>query len=117
MKTVGNRIKERRKELGLTAEDLGKRIEKDRATIYRYENGDIEKLPLNVLTPLADALYTSPDYLMGWTDDPNDTVIDSNIPKNNDEDRKLLSAYHAADPSVQKAIRLMLGMDHVKKED
>ena len=42
------------------------------ATIYRYEKGDIEKIPGNILEPLADILATTPAYLMGWTDDPED---------------------------------------------
>lgn len=42
----------------------------DRATIYRYERGDIENLPLDVLEPLANALETTPGYLMGWEDSP-----------------------------------------------
>ena len=44
----------------------GKRLGKDRSTIYRYEKGDIENLPLDILEPIADALQTTPQYLMGW---------------------------------------------------
>ena len=65
---VGERIKNRRKELGMTVDDLAKKVGKSRATIYRYENGSIEKLPTDVLTPFAEALNTTPDYLMGWTE-------------------------------------------------
>jgi len=70
--TIGNRIKNRRKELAMTAEELADIIGKSRATVYRYENGDIENMPTNVLEPLATALYTTPAYLMGWTDDAHD---------------------------------------------
>ena len=66
---LGDRIKNRRKELGMTVDDLAKIVGKSRATIYRYENGAIEKLPTDVLVPFADALDTTPDYLMGWTED------------------------------------------------
>ena len=41
-------------------------LNKNRATIYRYENGDIENMPIDVLEPLAKALNTTPAYLMGW---------------------------------------------------
>lgn len=70
--TIGERIKQRRIDLDLTADDLAERAGKSRATIYRYENGDIENLPTTVLEPLAEALYTTPAFLMGWTDDPHD---------------------------------------------
>ena len=64
--TIGERIKERRKQLGLTVDELAERLGKNRATIYRYESNDIEKLPTTVLEPLAKALGVTPAYLMGW---------------------------------------------------
>ena len=64
--TVGQRIKQRRKDMGMSADELGKRIGKNRATIFRYENGDIENLPVDVLKPIAEVLLTTPQYLMGW---------------------------------------------------
>ena len=63
---IGQRIKERRKTLKMSADELGKRLGKDRSTIYRYEKGDIENLPLDILEPIAAALGTTPQYLMGW---------------------------------------------------
>lgn len=71
--TIGERIKERRKELGLTVDELAERLGKNRATIYRYESNDIEKLPTTVLEPLAKVLNVTPAYLMGWK--TNDTPI------------------------------------------
>ena len=76
--TIGDRIKSRRKHLGMSADDLGKRLGKDRSTIYRYEKGDIENLPLDILEPIAKALGTTPQYLMGWEEvqKNNDTISD-----------------------------------------
>lgn len=65
--TTGERIKSRRKELGLSAEALAQRLELSPATIYRYENGYIEKVPGDRLLRIAEALRTTPEYLMGWT--------------------------------------------------
>lgn len=64
--SIGKRIKERRKELKISADELAKRLGKDRSTIYRYEKGDIENMPIDILEPIAAALNTSPSYLMGW---------------------------------------------------
>ena len=69
---TGGRIKQRRLELGLSADELALRIGKSRATIYRYENGDIENMPTPILEPLAKALYTTPAQLMGWELDDGD---------------------------------------------
>ena len=68
---VGQRIKQRRKELRISADELGEALGKDRSTVYRYEKGDIEKLPLDILEPIAKALHTTPQYLMGWEEEQN----------------------------------------------
>ena len=65
---IGMRIKARRKELRISVDELAKRLGKDRSTVYRYEKGDIENLPLDILEPIAAALNTTPAYLMGWDD-------------------------------------------------
>lgn len=64
--TINERIRQRRKELGLSAEDLAAALGVSRATIYRYESAETEKLPSSVLEPLARALLTTPADLMGW---------------------------------------------------
>ena len=64
--SVGKRIKERRNELHMSVDEMAVKLNKNRATIYRYEKGDIENLPIDILEPLAKALDTTPQYLMGW---------------------------------------------------
>jgi len=63
---IGKRMKERRKQLKMTADEIGEKLGVSRATIYRYEKGDIEKFPIESLEPLAEALQTTNEYLMGW---------------------------------------------------
>lgn len=65
---IGTRIKSLRKQRGITIEKLAAKLGKNRTTIYRYENGDIENLPLDILNPLAEALDTTPAHIMGWSD-------------------------------------------------
>ena len=64
--TTGERIKCRRKELSMSAEQLAEKVNLSPATIYRYEKGDIEKVPADILKKVARALNSSPAYLMGW---------------------------------------------------
>lgn len=66
--TTGKRIKLKREELDLTLEDLAKKLGVNRSTVYRYECGAIEKMPISILRPIADALGVTPAYLMGWDD-------------------------------------------------
>ena len=39
-------IKQRRKDLGISAEMIAEKLKVSPATIYRYENGAIQKIPL-----------------------------------------------------------------------
>ena len=69
--SIASRIKNRRKYLNMTADDVAQIIGKDRATVYRYESKAIIDMPITVLEPLARALKTTPAYLMGVVDDPD----------------------------------------------
>lgn len=71
-------MKKRRKEIGFSAEKVAERLGVSPATIYRYEKGDIEKVPVDSLAELAKILQTTPAYLMGWEDQP--TPAPSPIP-------------------------------------
>lgn len=75
MSEISKKIKELRLKYNISMDDLAQKIGKNRATIYRYENGDIEELPMSILKPLADALHTTPAYLMGWEEDNSKSII------------------------------------------
>lgn len=64
--TIYERIKNRRKELGLTADQVANSLGISRATVYRYESSDIEKIPFDIIKPLSEVLHCSPAYIMGW---------------------------------------------------
>ncbi|MDU6765761.1 MAG: XRE family transcriptional regulator [Gemella haemolysans] len=78
-KTIGTRIKELRTKLNLSADDLAHLIGKNRSTIYRYENSNIEKLPVSILEPLAIALQTTPAYIMGISQDTTTNSLSEKI--------------------------------------
>lgn len=63
--TIGQRISSIRKSKNMSAEDLAKQIGVSPATIYRYENGDIEKIPAERLSAIADQLSTTTEILTG----------------------------------------------------
>lgn len=87
---VGKRIKLRRKELKISADEIAERIGVSRSTIFRYENGDIEKMPTDVLNSIAEVLKTTPGSLMGWEDVNNDiNAIYNKL--NSDRQRKVYS--------------------------
>ncbi|KXL52703.1 helix-turn-helix domain protein [Anaerotignum neopropionicum] len=111
---VGQRIKTCRKKRGLSVNELAEKLEKNRATVYRYENGDIENLPINILEPIAKALDTSPAYLMGWTQScppiAEKNANEAFIPTKHELD--VIMAYRNQ-PSMQTAVDRILGV-HTK---
>lgn len=74
--TTGEKIKARRKELGMSAEDLAKVTGRSKATIYRWENNDIRNYSLDVLESIAAALSISPAELLGESRLPADDARD-----------------------------------------
>lgn len=67
--TVGERLRARRKQLGLSAEKVADELGVSPSTIYRYENGEINKMGIDKLGPIAAAVHTTPAFLMGWEDE------------------------------------------------
>lgn len=70
---VGERMKTIRKEKGISADSLAAKIGVSRSTVFRYEKGDIEKVPIEVVAKVANALDIKPEVLMGLK---ADTVVD-----------------------------------------
>ena len=63
---IGDRIKKRREELGLSQEELAKKVGyKSRSSVNKIEI-DGRGLPQNKIVIFAKALETTPAYLMGW---------------------------------------------------
>jgi repressor LexA len=70
LSTIGSRIRNRREELGLSQDELGKRLGyKSRSSINKIEL-DQRNLTQSKIKAIADALETTPSYIMGW-DEPD----------------------------------------------
>jgi transcriptional regulator with XRE-family HTH domain len=66
---IGDRIKKRREELGMSQEELAKKVGyKSRSSVNKIEI-DGRGLPQNKIVIFAKALETTPAYLMGWNDE------------------------------------------------
>lgn len=68
---IGEKIRNRRKELGLTLEEVGNRCEASKSTVRKWELGIIKNMRRDKIVKLAKALDVAPEYLMGWSDDPH----------------------------------------------
>lgn len=103
---TADRIRARRKELGLSADIVATAIGVSRATMFRYENGDIEKVPVSLIPLLAKALHTTPSYLMGWDNtfaQSEQNEVAASAPPAPGE-AKLTALYHQLNPEGQEKL-------------
>lgn len=70
---IGKRILTRRKEVGMTQEELAKIIGVTKATIHKYEVGAILRIDVEMIEKISSALKINPSMLTGWIE------CDSNI--------------------------------------
>lgn len=68
-KEIGDRIKSRRDELDMTLDEVAAKVGVSKSTIQRYENGLIGRIKLPVIESIADALWISPDWLVGVSEE------------------------------------------------
>ena len=108
---IGERIKNRRIELGMSADELGSRLGVHRTTVFRYESGYIEKLPVDILEPIAKALQTTPDYFFDWEEvqENNDTLADIIVRMRTDEEfSEIVKTLNGLGPEKLSGIKMFL---------
>ena len=70
---IGDRIKERRECLKMSQDDLAKKLGyKSRSSINKIER-DASGQPQSKIVAIANALNTTPAYIMGWESDKSET--------------------------------------------
>lgn len=109
--TVGERIRDRRKQLGLSAEYIAERLDCSPATIYRYENGYIEKMPIDSILPIAKILLVSPAYLMGWEDESGVQGVQNVADGLSRDESKLIDTYRSVTEQGQQ--EMMAHADYI----
>ena len=64
--TIGQRIKEARELREMTLDEVAKRCNTTKQTIFKYENEIVTNIPYDKIVLLSNALDVSPSYLFGW---------------------------------------------------
>lgn len=108
---IGLRMRQRRKELGLTLQNIADEIGVQNSTILRYEKGSFEKIKLPVIEAIAEALHVNPEWLIGETDDPidyEDGELISQIP---------LSYVEACGGDIKKAYAAFCAVDQDAEQE
>lgn len=68
---MAERIRDKRKELGLTQEELGEKLGVQKSAVAKYENGRVENIKRSVIEKMCIVFNCSPSWLMGWDDLPD----------------------------------------------
>lgn len=107
--TIGQRIKVRRDALNMSQDELAKRIGyKSRSSINKIEL-DLYNLKQSKIKAIADALDTTPSYIMGWEEEKPIPDCGDGL---DDLDRRLVELLKQLTPDQKKLllaqIQLML---------
>ncbi|WP_260210613.1 helix-turn-helix domain-containing protein [Lactiplantibacillus pentosus] len=97
---VGDRMKSIRKQQGISADQLAESIGVSRSTIFRYEKGDIEKMPIEVVANVASSLHVSLIDLMGISNDSISEKITEIVSKLNPDRQQ--NVYNYADNQLKE---------------
>ena len=112
---IGDKIKQLREQKGMTLEELGNKVGVGKSTVRKWETGMIANMRRDKIKKVADALDTSPEYLMGWTVDYTLDDLQATIETSGDRKEalaiKLYESYLKANPEIQKAVDVLLKAD------
>lgn len=101
--TIGHRIKLLRKKLNISQIELAEKTNSSKQSIYKYENNIVANIPSDKIELIANALNTTPVYLMGWENEIDTTV---NLPDLNltDKEEKLIDDFRKLNKQGQEYI-------------
>ena len=108
---IGDRIKQRREELGLSQDELAKKLGyKSRSSVNKIER-DASGLPQNKIVEIANALQVTPAYIMGWDkiEQKNNALVGiiSRL-RTDDEFLNIVKMLSSLDDSQLSAVKQML---------
>lgn len=106
MSTIGNNISRIRRDLGLTQEDLAKKMGyKSKSTINKIELG-INDIPQSKIVQFAQVLGTTPAELMGWNEeDKRDSPSEADL---SEGEQMLLDLFRRVPEDKQELVLQMI---------
>ena len=98
---LGNKIRERRKQLGLTLDQLSERTNSSKSYIWELEHKDSPRPSAEKLAKIAAELGVTPEFLV------NEARI---TPDPNDQDEAFFRKYQLAKPDVKDKLKKILNV-------
>ena len=111
----GERVRERRLELGLSQDELAKKLGySSRSTINKIENGTNDVVQTKVVD-FARALETTISYLMAWDETP--LSKDMLVMDLNEMEKTLIKTLRKSDKLTKQMVLRTLGLDADKVDE
>ena len=73
--SIGKNMRQRRRALGYTLEEVARQLGTSKQTIQRYESGKISNIPSEKIEQIAAFLQTSPSALVGWSSEREEATL------------------------------------------
>ena len=90
---------------GITYDELAKRTNLPKSALYRYINGDTEKIPIDRFQSICDELHVDASEILGWKSPAAEPPDD--VPKNDDV-RLLIRGLNKLSPEqLEQATNMM----------
>lgn len=99
--SIGERLKRRRLELGMTLNEVAANLSVTMATYQRYETNQIKNLKYKMIIELSKALDTSPAYIMGW-DKKEPTSAENAEDELDSMDEEIVNAFRLLTPEYKR---------------
>ena len=99
--TLGEMIRTKRRELGMSQDDLARYVGTTKATVSRWETGDIHKMKQNMIVNLCRVLMLNPELFL-----QREEVL---MP----DEAAVIDAYRSAPDGIRMSVRILL---NVKEE-
>lgn len=103
--TFGERIRDRRKELGLTLDQLAAASDSSKSYVWELENKNPPRPSAEKLAAIAKALQVTVDWLLGTDNQTLDVA----------EDKAFFRAYSGLPPETRRQLREMAKILGTKK--
>lgn len=100
--TIGDIIRDRRKEHNMTQEDLARAVGTTAATVSRWESGDIHKMKINFMYKVSKILEMDPELFF-----QRNEILTT-------DEEKVIVCYRHASEGIKEAVRKLLGVPEKK---
>lgn len=102
--TIGQRIRTARERKDMTLDEVARRCNTTKQTIFKYENEIVTNIPYDKIVLLSNALDVSPSYLFGW-DEKKDSPTELEL---SEGEKALLELFNRVPEDQQQLVLQMI---------